>query len=270
VTQGLSVRRACALVDISRATYHYQAHPRTDEAEVVDEIATLAHRHPRYGYRRIWAVLRRKRAINRKRVHRLWQRARLQVKRVVRRRIRRERIAPMVACYPNHVWAYDFVEDRLVDGTIVKVLTVMDEFTRKGLDLDVTTTTSAARVIERLARLVARYGAPDALRSDNGAEFIARAVQQWLANRRIQTLYIDPGCPWQNGKEERFNGTVRDECLNVYVFTSMREAVVRLEIFRKHYNEERPHSALNYQTPTEFYLNWKQTQQHLDDPLIST
>lgn len=256
MTHGLSVRRACALVDMSRATYHYQAHPRADEPMVVQEIATLAQQHPRYGYRRVWALLRRKRMINRKRVHRLWQRARLQVKRVMRRRIRRGRLVLVVACSPNHVWAYDFLEDRLVDGTTLKVLTVMDEYTRKGLDLDVTTTTSAERVIERLARLVARYGAPGALRSDNGPEFIALAVQRWLADWGIQTLYIDPGCPWQNGKEERFNGTVRDECLNLHVFTTVREAVVRLEIFRTQYNEERPQSALRYQTPTEFYRNW--------------
>jgi putative transposase len=125
------------------------------------------------------------------------------------------------AAYPGHIWAYDFVEDVLADGTPVRILTVMDEFTREGLDLDVAVTTSAERVIGVLMALVGQHGAPTHLRSDNGAEFVAIAVQPWLAQCGVQTLYIDPGNPWQNGKEERCKGTVRDECLNLHVFTSL-------------------------------------------------
>ena len=269
-TKGISVRRACQLAQLERATFQYRARPRADEEAVLADITALAQQHPRYGYRRVWALLRRKGTINRKRVHRLWKRARLQVKRLVRRRVRRNRPAPQSAAYPNHVWAYDFVEDQALDGSVLRILTVMDEFTREGLDIDVDTSSSAERVIGRLEELVALHGAPAYLRSDNGPEFVAVAVQLWLVQRQIRTLYIDPGCPWQNGKEERFNGTVRDECLNMHLFTSASDASVRLTAYRHHYNEERPHSALGYQTPMEFKRAWVVAQQKSDDPNIAT
>jgi putative transposase len=267
---GISVRRACSLVQLARATFHYQARPRPEDAPLVAEIAALAHANPRYGYRRVWAVLRRTRPINRKRVHRLWKQARLQVARRRRQRRSRTRPAIVAATHPNHVGAYDFVEDCDTDGRSLRILTVMDEFTREGLDIDVVTSASADWVISRLARLVADYGAPAHLRSDNGPEFVAVAVQQWLTTQQIATLYIDPGCSWQNGKEERFNGTVRDECLNRHVFTSLAEARVRLHAFRRYYNQERPHSALGYQTPVEFKRAWYATYHKQDDPNIAT
>jgi putative transposase len=269
-TKGISVRRACLLALLPRATFHYQARERPDEQALLADITELAQLHPRYGYRRIHALLRRKRTINRKRVHRLWKRARLQVKRTLRRRARHNRPPPQSAAYPNHVWAYDFVEDQALDGSVLRILTVMDEFTREGLDIDVDISSSADRVISRLEQLVALHGAPAYLRSDNGPEFVAVAVQVWLAQRQIGTLYIEPGCPWQNGKEERFNGTVRDECLNMHLFTSASEASVRLSAYRHHYNEERPHSALGYQTPSEFKRTWVAAQQKSDDPNIAT
>jgi putative transposase len=172
----------------------------------------------------------------------------------------------LTAASPHHVWVYDFMEDHAVNGSCLRVLTVMDEFTREGLEIDVATTTSADWVIHRLAQLVATHGAPAYLRSDNGPEFVAIAVQPWLAQRQIGTLYIDPGCPWQNGKEERFNGTVRDECLNMDVFRTVTEARVRVHAFRQHYNTERPHSALGYQTPSEFKQAWIAAQEYGDDP----
>jgi putative transposase len=263
---GISVRRACELVRVQRATFHYQARPRPEDDALLAEIATLAHQNPRYGYRRIWALLRRSRPVNRKRVHRLWQQARLQVKRVTRRRGRRERPPPLRAAYVGHIWAYDWLEDAALDGSTLRILTVIDEFTREGIDIDVDTNTSAERVISRLEQLVALHGAPTYLRSDNGPEFVALAVESWLAQRQIKTLYIDPGCPWQNGKEERFNGTVRDECLNMHLFASAAEAGVRLQAFRHHYNDERPHSALAYQTPSEFKRAWLAAQATADDP----
>jgi len=268
--RGISVRRACVLVQLTRATFQYRARPRPEEAALLTDITALAQEYPRYGYRRIWALLRRKRTINRKRVHRLWKRARLQVKRTPRRRSRRKRPAPLAAAYPNHVWAYDFVEDRDVHGSVLRILTVMDEFTREGLDISVDTTSSAEQVIGILAQLIAIHGAPDYLRSDNGPEFVAVAIQTWLARAQITTLYIDPGCPWQNGKEERFNGTVRDECLNLLLFASVGEARVHLQAFRRHYNDKRPHSALGYQTPAEFKRAWIAAQNKPDDPNITT
>ena len=269
VTRGLSVQRACVLVQLQRATFHYQPRRAADDG-LVEELAALAQAHPRYGYRRAWALLRRKRKVNRKRVHRLWKLSRLQVKRSKRRRQHRERATPLSAAYPNHVWAYDFVEDRDVHSNDLYILTVMDEFTREGLAIDVELRTSAERVIAVLEQLVAAHGVPNYLRSDNGPEFVAVAVQAWLARRQIQTLYIDPGCPWQNGKDERFNGTVRDECLNMHLFASLAEAQVRLEVFRHHYNDERPHSRLGYQTPSEFKRAWVEAQANRQDPNIPT
>jgi putative transposase len=266
---GVSVQRACVLVQLNRSTFLYQARPVADDG-MLQEIAAIAQAHPRYGYRRVWAVIRRSRRINRKRVHRLWKQARLQVRRPKRRRSRPERPTAVAAAFPNHIWAYDFVEDRDAQGRVLRILTVMDEFTREGLALDVATTTSAERVVGVLAEVVAVHGTPAYVRSDNGAEFIALAVQLWLRKQGIEPLYIDPGSPWQNGKDERFNGTVRDECLNLHLFASVAEAQVRLEAFRQHYNDERPHSRLGYQTPSEFRRAWSEIQANRQDSNIPT
>jgi putative transposase len=269
VAGGLSVPRACALVQLARSTFRYLAHPR-DDTELLAQIRELVARHPRYGYRRISVLLRRTAQINEKRVRRLWRQQRLQVQRVRRRRGRRPRPARLVATYPGHIWAYDFVEDALADGIPLRILTVMDEFTREGLAVDVALTTSAERVIGVLSALIAHHGAPAYLRSDNGAEFVAIAVQAWLAQCGVQTLYIDPGKPWQNGKEERFNGTVRDECLNLHQFYSVAESCVRLSTFRHHYNHERPHSRLGYLTPLAFKTAWYDAQAKQQDPHIGS
>jgi putative transposase len=253
------------LVQLHRSTFHYLAHP-SDDTPLLEQMQHLAVHYPRYGYRRITVLVNRTEKVNQKRIRRLWRRSRLQVRRVVRKRTRRSRPERLQAAYPGHIWAYDFVEDALADGTPLRILTVMDEFTREGLALDVALTTSAERVIGVLTALIAQHGAPANLRSDNGAEFVATAVQSWLAQCGVQTLYIEPGKPWQNGKEERFNGTVRDECLNLHVFTSLAEACVRLGAFRQHYNTERPHSQLGYLTPLAFKAAWYETQAKLQDP----
>ncbi len=266
---GLSTQRACALLHLHRSTFRYAAHPR-DDTQTVSHMQRLAAQNPRYGYRRIDALLNQTEHVNHKRVRRLWRKHRLQVPRVVRKRLRRERPARLQAAYVGHIWAYDFVEDALSDGRKVYILTVMDEFTREGLALDVALSTSAERVIGVLMALLTQHGAPGYLRSDNGAEFVARAVQIWLAECGVETLYIEPGKPWQNGKEERFNGTVRDECLNLHVFSSLAEAHVRLSAFRQHYNGARPHSRLGYLTPLAFKKAWLEAQAKLQDPLIST
>jgi putative transposase len=269
VAGGLSVVRACTLVALHRSTFHYAAHPRDDTA-LVQQIQQLAARHPRYGYRRIHVLLTRSQRVNQKRVRRLWRLTRLQVRRAVRPRLRRERPVQLAAAYPGHIWAYDFLDDALADGRTIHLLTVMDEFTREGLALEVWPTTSAEQVLEVLGVLIGQHGAPSHLRSDNGPEFVAVAVQDWLATYRVQTLYIEPGKPWQNGKEERFNGTVRDECLNLHVFHSLAEARVRLGAFRQQYNVERPHSRLGYLTPLAFKAAWAEAQAKLQDPNIGT
>ncbi len=217
----------------------------------------LAQQRPRYGYRRIYLLLRRRgQRLNKKRVQRLWQRAKLQVARPRRKRRRPIQSPPQQATHPQHVWTYDFVKDRCLDGTPLRILTVMDEFSREGLAIEVRRTFPARQVLVVLTQLFTLHGPPAYLRSDNGPEFIALAVRGWLHQQQVQTLYIDPGCPWQNGYEERFNGTVRDECLNSHAFASVAEAQVLCAAYLREYNEERPHSSLGYQTPLEFKRDW--------------
>lgn len=266
---GLSVNRACQLVDLQRATFLYQPKDTSDDT-LLEELIGVAQENPRYGYRRAWALLRRKHLVNRKRVHRLWKQAHLQVKQRRRSTDRQQRFHQLTATYPNHIWAYDFVQDRDYADNPLYILTVIDEFTREGLAIDVEYTTSSHQVIDVLARLVGVCGVPAYVRSDNGAEFAAYGVQRWLAEQHIQPLYIEPGKPWQNGKDERFNGTIRDECLNLYVFASLGEARARLEAFLKHYNNVRPHSRLGYRTPVEFKQAWSEAQEKQQDSLIPT
>jgi len=256
VRRGLSERRACHLVQIQRSTVQYQ--PRPDHnAELRTTMQELAQQHHRYGYRRIYRLLRRRgQKVNKKRVQRLWQRAKLQVGRPQRKRRRPTHQMPQQAAYPQHVWTYDFVKDRCLDGTPLRILTVMDEFTREGLAIEVRRSFPARQVLRVLAGLFQEHGSPAYLRSDNGPEFVALAVRGWLHAQQVQTLYIDPGCPWQNGYEERFNGTVRDECLNSQAFVSVAEAQVLRGAYLREYNEERPHSSLEYRTPLEFKRDW--------------
>jgi putative transposase len=171
--------------------------------------------------------------INRKRVHRLWQAAKLQVPKRHRRRRHAgvSAAAPTQAAHPGHVWTYDFVHDACLSGAKLKLLPVVDEFTRECLAIEVASAMPAAHVIAVLERLFAAHGAPSYLRSDNGPEFVAQAIQRWLALHPATTLYIDPGCPWQNGFGERFNGSLRDECLNMQAFASVAEARIQIERF---------------------------------------
>jgi putative transposase len=256
VAHGLSERRACQLVQVPRSTVQYRAQP-DHNADLLTTLQELAQQRRRYGYRRIHQLLRRRgQYVNKKRVQRLWQRAKLQVRRPRRKRRRPLHPPPQQARHPQHVWTYDFVKDRCLDGTPLRILTVMDEFSREGLAIAVRRTFPEGQVVVELARLFALHGPPKYLRSDNGPEFVALAVRGWLHQQHVQTLYIDPGCPWQNGYEERFNGTVRDECLNSHAFVSVAEAQVLCAAYLREYNEERPHSSLGYQTPLEFKRDW--------------
>lgn len=268
--RGISVLRACQLVGLHRSTYQYHARP-DQNAELCRRIQELAHKHPRYGYRRICALLRPEQVVNKKRVQRLWQRAQLQVRKYRRKRRRAGGgSVPLQASYPGHVWTYDFIYDACRNGTQLKILTVMDEFTREGLAIEVATSLPSKRVIAVLARLFASHGAPAYLRSDNGPEFIAQNLRSWLVQHQTATWYIDPGCPWQNGFGESFNGSLRDECLQMQLFQAVAEARVELEIYRRHYNEERPHSSLGYQTPAEFKRAWLSRQASDQDSNMPT
>jgi putative transposase len=214
----------------------------------------LAAQHPRYGYLRVWALLRRAgQLVNRKRVYRLWRELGLQVPRRRRkRRCVRQGSVPRRAEHPNHIWTWDFIYDTTADGRTLRCLTVADEFTREGLAIRTRRRFPAACAVEVLAQLVAERGAPLFLRSDNGPEFVAARLRTWLAGHGIRTCYIEPGAPWQNAYGESFNGKFRDECLSLEWFRNRVEAKIVIEGWRRHYNEVRPHSSLMYETPSEF------------------
>ena len=232
----------------------YQSIRAQRDAPALSAMRELSAQYPRYGYRRIRIFLGRKgHRKSPERAHRLWRSAGLQLpRRRPRRRVATSRPRPLPPQAPNHVWAYDFIFDASASGQQIKCLTVVDEFTRECLAIDVAGSIRSSRVIEVLARLVSVHGAPTALRSDNGPEFISRAILEWLTDSGIHTAHIDPGKPWQNGTNESFNGRLRDECLSVEWFRSRAEAKVVIEAWRLHFNAIRPHSSLNYLTPLEF------------------
>jgi putative transposase len=252
--RGLSKRRACELLEVARSGLSYQSVRAERDAPTLEAMRGLAAQYPRYGYRRIRIFLRREgHPMSRHRAHRLWQRAGLQLpRRRPRRRVARSRPRPLPATGANHVWAYDFLFDACANGQSLKCLTVIDEFTRECLAIDVAGSVRSSRVIEVLARLISARGAPRYLRSDNGPEFVSKAILEWLETVCIETALIDPGKPWQNGTDESFNGRLRDECLSLEWFRSRREAKVIIETWRQHYNVVRPHSSLDYLTPIEF------------------
>jgi putative transposase len=169
-----------------------------------------------------------------------------------RTRLARRRPRSLTPTHANFVWSYDFVFDACANGQQLKYLTVVDEFTQECLAIDVGGSIRSRRVIEVLSRLISVHGAPRYLRSDNGPEFVSRAILQWLAEAGIGTALIDPGKPWQNGTNESFNGKFRDECLSLEWFRSRTEAAIVIETWRRHYNAERLHSSINYLTPLQF------------------
>jgi putative transposase len=273
--RGLSLSRSCALCHISRSSVRYQPRParRLRNLLLVAHLRTIARKHPRYGYRRAHALLCREvPGVNVKRVHRLWRLEGLSVptRRPKRRRPDRKEARAVTATCPNQVWSYDFVHESCANGQKLKVLTLTDEFTRESLAIDVATSIRSARVLQVLEQVMRERGTPRYVRSDNGPEFVAQAVQRWLRARGVQTVYIEPGSPWQNAFGESFNGRLRDECLNAEWFRNLAEAKVVIGSWRRHYNEQRPHSSLGYQTPLEFRLEYEcQQRQTMDQPVQS-
>jgi putative transposase len=258
---GFTLRHACRFTQIHRATFLYR--PRPDRnAEIREHLHQFARKRKRWGFRKAWNSLRRRGLmVNIKRVQRLWRQEKLQVPpRKRRRRKRREESTPLLqALYPNHVWSGDFLFDATQGGTRLKFLTVGDDFTRECHGIEISTSLTADRVIMVLNRLFGEHGTPQFLRSDNGPEFIARAIENWLGQNGTQTAYIEPGHPWQNGFRESFHSRFRDEFLCCTLFRSVSEARVLTEAFRKDYNEQRPHQSLGYLTPAEFKAQWVQT-----------
>ena len=252
--RGISLRRACALLKVARSTVGYESALAKRDAPVIEAMRELSAQYPRFGYRRIQVFLARQGlTMSADRAYRIWKKAGLQVpRRRPRRRVATGRPRPLPATGANQVWAYDFVFDRSANGQQLKCLTVIDEFTRECLAIDVAGSIRSGRVIDVLSKLVSVRGAPKYLRSDNGPEFVSRAVLQWLLQAGIETAPIDPGKPWQNGSNESFNGKFRDECLGMQWFKNRIDAKVAIDSWRKMYNEVRPHSSLRKLTPAEY------------------
>lgn len=241
----------------ARSTQRYRALEAGDERRLVRELHALSSRYPRYGYRRITVLLRRAGwSINAKRVQRLWRREGLKVPRKQRRQRRlghgANSCARRRAEYRNHVWAVDFTMDRTRDGRALRFLSVVDEHTRECHVLEVHTSLVSAEVREILRHAMAEHGTPRHLRCDNGPEFIAKALRQGLSELGVETLYIEPGSPWQNGYAESFHSRFKDELIDGEIFDRLLEARVLTQDWKHDYNHHRPHSALGYLTPAEF------------------
>ena len=251
---GVSERHACRVLGQSRATQRRVKTVRSDEAALRSDVVRLAGRFGRYGYRQITNLLRIEGwRVNHKRVERIWRAEGLKVPKRQPKRGRLWlndgsciRLRPLYAC---HVWSYDFVSTRTHDGRPLKLLTVLDEYTRECMAIEVRRSMKAHHVLEALADLFTKRGAPKHLRSDNGPEFTARLVRRWLARVGVQTLFIEPGSPWENGYNESFNGKLRDEFLNGEIFYTLSEAVVLVEQWRRLYNTVRPHTACGGRPP---------------------
>jgi len=256
-TLEVSERRACVVVEQHRSTQRYRAKPVEDEKRLVQDLHRLAGAHPRYGSPRITALLRREGwRVNHKRIERLWRREGLKVPQKQRRWRRKGHSANSCtrrrAERRNHVWSYDFIFDRTEEGRALKILSIVDEYTRECLVLHAARRIPARDVIALLQALIAERGPPEYLRSDNGPEFIAKALEQWILGNHIHTLFIAPGSPWENAYVESFHSRLRDEVLNAELFPTLTEARWVLARYKKEHNEERPHSSLKWQTPREF------------------
>jgi putative transposase len=250
----VSERRVCRVIEQNRATQRKVINVSSEEEQLIARIIELATRYGRYGYRRITAMLRQENwIVNHKRVERIWRREGLKVPRKQHKRSRLWlndgsciRLRPD---HKDHVWSYDFVMARTSDGRSFRILTVIDEYTRECLALLVSRRITCQDVIDQLFNLFVLRGIPEHIRSDNGTEFTAGEIRKWLSHLGVKTLFIEPGSPWENGYIESFNGKLRDELLNREIFTTLTEARVLIEEWRREYNQVRPHSALGYRPP---------------------
>lgn len=261
----VSQRRACQIVGQPRSTHRYVGRQVDKDKRLVSRLHELARAHPRYGYRFMTTLIRRDdefRRVNVKRVYRLWRAEGLKVprKQVKKRRLGTSEngIVAHRSEFKDHVWCYDFVKDQTLDGRPLKFLPIVDEFTRECLALETARHITAHDVIETLKYLFEVRGAPRFIRSDNGPEFVARAVKAFLAASNVETLFIEPGSPWENAYIESFNSRFRDEFLNRELFTGLAEAQVITEDHRLDYNDHRPHSSLGYVTPAAFAASLSQ------------
>lgn len=259
---SISERRACQLAGISRTTLNYEPKVQPENVALQERIVELAQVRRRFGYRRIHALLRREGVeANHKRIFRLYQEAGLAVRRRRKRHgvaVEREKLE--LPSQPNEVWSMDFVSDALAGGRRLKALTIVDDFTKESVDIVADHGISGHYVVRVLEQAVRFRGLPAAIRTDQGPEFTGRALDQWAYRNGVQLKLIEPGKPTQNAYIESFNGKFRDECLNEHWFTSLAEARILISAWRRDYNENRPHSALNYQTPAEFAARYRSGQ----------
>jgi len=251
-----SGRKACRFLRLARATWWYRAWERSErQQQLVARIHALSERHPRYGYRRIAAMLRDEGwAVGKRQVQRLRRTEGLRVPPTRRKLVRRGHSTglPTKATHRGHVWTWDFIADATVRGGALRMLTVLDEYTRECHVLRADRALKSGDVIRLVKEAIEQHGAPEYIRSDNGSEFIAKELQQWLADQKIRTIYIEPASPWQNGFVESFHGRFRDECLNREQLWTLTEARVVIEDFRIDYNTRRPHSRLGYRSPLHY------------------
>ena len=259
---AVSERCACRVIEVARSTKRRPS-GRIEEAHLVAKIHELSEQYPRFGYRKIFDRL--KLAgwrVGRERVRLIRRREGLRVPQRVPKRRRRgsSTIDPHQAEYPNHVWSYDFVADQTTDGQTLRFLTVIDEYTRRGLWIECARHLTSVDVVRVLEQLVELHGAPTTVKSDNGPEFVAKKVQDWIKDRDIDVRFIEPGSPWQNGHNESFNGVFRDGCLNRWLFESVREAREASEFWLQEYNVERPHGALGGRSPVLFFEQWEKQE----------
>ena len=258
---GVSERRACRVLGQYRSTQRKVPQTPDDEVALTADMIELARQYGRYGYRRITKMLRTVGwSVNKKRVERLWRRKGLKVP---TKQPKRGRLwlndgscIRLRAERPDHVWSYDFVADRTHNGKAYRMLCIIDEFTREALAIRVARRLNSTDVIEALCDLFIVRGIPAHIRSDNGPEFIAAALREWIAAVGAKTAYIEPGSPWENGYVESFNGKLRDELLNGEIFYTLAEAKIVIEQWRRHYNTVRPHSSLGYKPPAPEVLSW--------------
>ena len=256
-----SERRACRYLGVHRSTYRYPVKsPLPQQVQLHQRIVSLSWQYPRYGYRRIRAILEREGwSVSRKQVQRIRRKEGLKVH-PKPQRIPRQGVStglPTQATHRNHVWTWDFIFDRTDKGSTLKMLTMLDEYTRQCLAIRVERQIRSGQVLATLWQAMMQYGIPEHIRSDNGTEFIAGKIQRWLRVNQIKTLYIEPGSPWQNGYIESFHSRFRDECLNREWLLNLREARVVIEDWRQHYNTERPHSRLGYLSPENYIKHQK-------------
>jgi putative transposase len=246
-----SERRVCGLLSLAVSSYRYQA--RGSDEALRGKVVQLAREKPRYGYRRLHVLLRREgEAINHKRLYRIYREAGLCLRRKKRKHCARVSAPLRQYRAANQEWALDFVHDVIAAGRTIRVLSVVDAFTRECLVLEVDTSFASRRVTRVLEEIIAQRGQPSAIRCDNGPELTSRHFMAWCLERQIELVHIQPGKPTQNAHVESFNGRLREECLRVSWFQNLFDARRKIATWRREYNEQRPHSSLNYRTPAEF------------------